>query len=72
MKSETLYTFSLTLRTLTFIQLNSSKSVKVEVLKTFILNRLNGVHQSKHPQNTPFKALVEHYHLEMSDSHSFK
>lgn len=54
------------------IYLSSSKSEKVEVLKTFILNRLNGVHQSKHPKNTPFKALVEHYHLEMSDSRSFK
>lgn len=56
----------------TFIALSSSKSVKVKVLKTSILNTLNSVHQSKHPENIPFKALVEHYHLEMSDLHSFK
>lgn len=54
------------------IELSSSKSVQVKQLKISVLNSPNSVHQSKHPKNTPFKALVEHYHLKMSDSHSFK
>jgi len=60
------------LKTFTFIALSCSKSVKVKVLKSSILNGLKSVRQSKDPENTPFKVLVEHYHLETSDSHSFK